>query len=271
MNQLTLLESTTKTPIEVLLQIEDDNTVTAKRVYEFLEFNPAHYSRWCKSNIDENEYAEENIDYRAFTINGEWGGQSTTDYKLSVPFAKKLCMKSGGIRGEEAREYFVKVEEAHKNIAMNLSSLSPQMQMFKHMFDAVASQEIKQAEMQKQLTAVIEKTESAEATIANIKDIVKAESDNWREWAKTTFNKAVDNSPFKDYQFLRNESYETLELRTGCNLRIRLKNKRRRLYDAGATKTQIDKITRIDIIEEDKKLKEIYTAIIKEYAIKYSA
>jgi len=91
-----LVEITHLTPIEILLQVDGDRTVTASRVYKFLELNPANFARWCKSNIVENGFAEENIDFTAFFINDEWGGQASTNYKLTISFAKKLCMKAGG-------------------------------------------------------------------------------------------------------------------------------------------------------------------------------
>ena len=38
---------------------------------------------------------------------------------------------------------------------------------------------------------------------------------------------------------------------------------------AGASKTAIDNANNLDIIGEDKKLKEIYTNIVKEMCVKY--
>ncbi|MFR5524597.1 MAG: hypothetical protein ACLTJG_06585 [[Clostridium] innocuum] len=46
-------------------------------------------------------------------------------------------------------------------------------------------------------------------------------------------------------------------------------NKRRRMADEGICKSKRDKLNYLDIIAEDKKLVEIYTAIVKELAIKY--
>lgn len=60
----------TRTPIEIALDIDSEGMTTARKLYEFLELAPQHYARWCKSNITENEFAEENVDYWAFTING---------------------------------------------------------------------------------------------------------------------------------------------------------------------------------------------------------
>lgn len=66
-----------------------------------------------------------------------------------------------------------------------------------------------------------------------------------------------------------NEAYKLLESRGACSLKQRLTNKRRRMADEGICKSKRDKLNYLDIIAEDKKLVEIYTAIVKELAIKY--
>ena len=46
-------------------------------------------------------------------------------------------------------------------------------------------------------------------------------------------------------------------------------NKRRRMADEGASKSKRDNLTKVDVILDDKKLVEIYVAVVKEFAIKY--
>ena len=46
-------------------------------------------------------------------------------------------------------------------------------------------------------------------------------------------------------------------------------NKRRRMADEGACKSKRDRLNKVDVIAEDKKLIEIYVAIVKEVAVKY--
>lgn len=52
-------------------------------------------------------------------------------------------------------------------------------------------------------------------------------------------------------------------------MNTRLRNKRSRMEDSGCTKTQINNLNKMDIIEEDKKLREIFAKIITEYEIRY--
>ena len=59
------------TPIEIALGVDGNGMTTAKRLYEFLELNPSIYSRWVKSNISDNQFAEEGVDYWALVIHHE--------------------------------------------------------------------------------------------------------------------------------------------------------------------------------------------------------
>lgn len=110
-----------QTPIEIALGIDSQGRTTAKKLYEFLELDRSHYNRWCNTNILKNKFAEEGTDYWVFAMNGEnlKGGRPTQDYKLTASFAKKLAMVSGSERGEEAREYFLKTEDALKEVALH--------------------------------------------------------------------------------------------------------------------------------------------------------
>lgn len=52
-----------QTPIEIALGVDENGMTTAKKLYEFLEMDKSHYSRWVKANIVDNEFATENEDY----------------------------------------------------------------------------------------------------------------------------------------------------------------------------------------------------------------
>lgn len=103
-------------PIEIALGIDEQGRTTAKKLYSFLELNKAVYARWCRSNITENDFAEEGVDFIVFNTNVEnpKGGRPTQDYILTATFAKKLAMASNSAKGERAREYFIRVEELLK-------------------------------------------------------------------------------------------------------------------------------------------------------------
>lgn len=56
------------------------------------------------------------------------GGRPTQDYKLSASFAKKLSMMARSEKGEQARQYFVRVEDGMKEVALRLQNMSPELQ-----------------------------------------------------------------------------------------------------------------------------------------------
>ncbi len=110
-----VLKGSKKTPIEIMLQVDGEGKTTARKLYEFLNLSKGQFARWAKTNILENSFAEDGVDFEGFDINVE--GNLTKDYKLTASFAKKLAMSSQTERGEQAREYFVKIEEQLKQIA----------------------------------------------------------------------------------------------------------------------------------------------------------
>ena len=108
-------------------------------------------------------------------------------------------------------------------------------------------------------------------TIGNIKEAVISEPDNWREDINRKLNRISQAIGHNKYQEIRAESYKILEQRAGVLLERRLDNKRSRMLKEGMSATAIKKANKMDIIDEDKKLREIYGKIVSEYLIKYVA
>lgn len=112
---------------------------------------------------------------------------------------------------------------------------------------------------------------SLETTQHAIKEAVISEPDNWREDINKKMNLIAQRIGNNQYREIRSESYKLLEQRAGVLLDRRLDNKKIRMLKEGATKTAINNVRKIDIIDEDKKLREIYGKIVSEYLIKYVA
>lgn len=117
---------TNQTPIEIALGIDEQGMTTARKLYEFLEMNKAHFQRWAKKNIENNVFYEENKDWWGFTI--MVNGNKCKDYKLTTDFAKHLSMESHSARGKEARDYYVTVENTARDTQLQLHNLSPELQ-----------------------------------------------------------------------------------------------------------------------------------------------
>lgn len=122
MNTL-LMKTSDMTPIEIALGIDEEGRTTAKKLYAFLEMDKSHYSRWVKSNIIENQFAEEGVDYfYSPCVASKGRGNFAEDYKLTASFAKKLSMTQKNEKGELARNYFVGVEDTMKLVAKSKQS-----------------------------------------------------------------------------------------------------------------------------------------------------
>ena len=89
------VDTSSQTPIEIALKIDENGMTVASNLYTFLELHPAHFSDWCRRNIKNNKFATENEDYIVFTIECEThslGVRPKADYKITSEFAKKISM-----------------------------------------------------------------------------------------------------------------------------------------------------------------------------------
>jgi hypothetical protein len=108
----------------------------------------------------------------------------------------------------------------------------------------------------------------AKQEVQAIRDVVEIRpSESWRNETNTLVKKICYK--LTDYQKPKDEIYKALQERGACDLKRRLENMRARLLLNGGSKTKADNLNYLDVIAEDKKLIEIYTAIVKEMAIKY--
>ena len=141
--------------------------------------------------------------------------------------------------------------------------MSPNLKMLQGLLDQMITQE----QLAKQAN---EKADKAIESVENIKEAVRPVFDNWREEVNKKFNR-IQRSCDCQFSLLRGEMYFELEHRAGCDLNTRIRNKKKRMTDAGCTKTEINNLNKMDLIEEDKKLREIFSKIVSEYEIKYCA
>lgn len=149
--------------------------------------------------------------------------------------------------------------------------LSPQMQLLMQMVNTMAEKEIADKERDRKIALVKETAEKAVETTEKIKDEFIQEFDNWRNDVNTKVREIAINSGIT-YQTLFSEIYSELERRAGADLSARQRNKRTRMINNGSRKSDIEKeTTKIAIVEEDKKLKQIFDDIVRRYAVKYIA
>ncbi len=255
------------TPIEIALGIDEKGMTTAKKLYEFLELNPSNYSKWYKTNIIDNQFADEGTDYEVLVPNdvNPLGGRPTQDFRLTAKFAKKLSMTQKNQKGEDAREYFTKVEGKLKEVVINRSSLSPELQMFMQMGEAMAKQELeqkRQAKEQERQALELNAVKENQKTIALALD--PNGDRNFRPWVNRSLSAIAESENYQyigsreeRYRAVRTESYERLSAKRPCRLNQRVINERDRAMEAGASQEKIKAINKISIIESDKDLKPV--------------
>ena len=143
-------------------------------------------------------------------------------------------------------------------------NLSPQLQVLIQMETRQKQIEARQAE---QATALA----GLEQKLQNTCEVIALDKTAWRKDSEHLINKIAraTGEGYGGIRLVYEEIYRSIESRAGVSLNTRLINKRNRMAGEGVCKSKRDRLTRVDIIAEDKKLIEIYVAIVKELAVKY--
>lgn len=146
------------------------------------------------------------------------------------------------------------VESYFTKKTADYSSLSPQLQYL-----------ISLEQKTKELEMAVQNTNRRLDTMC---DTMQIKGVNWRKDTHSLVNRiatATETSPRDVYL----DIYDEVEYRAGANLSVRLENLRNRLYDRGVSDSKINRLNYVDVIADDKKLTEIYIAIVKELAVRY--
>lgn len=180
-------------------------------------------------------------------------------YKLTKKGCELYSTRMTGEKGTQfAVEYIERFNKMENHIKQEIDTtqLSPELQMFQGLFNSIAKQELA--------------TKNLNTKVDGIRDVVALNTVDWRKDSRQLINKIAQcRGGFGAYKEVNNEIYKEVERRGGFMLNTRLTNKRRRMADEGANKSKRDKLTKVDVIADDKRLIEIYVAIVKEFAIKY--
>lgn len=239
--------------IKVTTNENNEQLVSGRELHEFLEVETP-YRKWFPRMT---EYGfEQGVDYTPDIFVHPKNKQETIDHAMKLDMAKEISMIQRTKKGKQARQYFIQVEKEYKQQFLDTSKLSPELQMFQGIFNAVVKQEIA--------------TKQLESKIDSVSEIVALNTLNWRKNTNSLINQVVRVQGGGDaHRTVRNEIYKEVERRAGANLSQRVTNKRRRMADEGVCKSKRDKLNQVDVIADDKKLVEIYLSVVKDYAIKH--
>ncbi len=207
--------------------------------------------------------AENSAQYQNMFAIGDYKDASGKQNKMYYMNRDGFTFIAMGFTGSKADNFKLQYIDAfnsmenHIKQQMDMSNLSPELQLMANLVNNMAKQEL----AQKQL----------ETKIDNISDIVSLNTTDWRKDANSLINRVVKvagGTP-EAHKDTRSAIFKEVDRRAGVQLETRLTNKRRRMADEGASKSKRDGLTKVDVISDDKKLVEIYVAVVKEFAIKY--
>ncbi len=181
----------------------------------------------------------------------EQGGRPRIEHILTLDMAKHIAMIQRTPQGKEIRDKLISLET-------RVQELSPELRLLINL-------EMRQKEQDRAIAEVNQRVD-------DIKDVVALNPQSWREEARKLIVRIAQS--MGGNEFIRDVQAEIFALadeRAGVSLATRLTNKRRRMADEGVCKSKRDKLNKVDVIADDKKLIEIYLAVVKEMAVQRGA
>lgn len=178
------------------------------------------------------------------------------NHSLTLDMAKHIAMIQRTPEGKAIRDQLIALET-------NVSELSPELRF-------LIGVELKQKEHDKALAAHTKEIREVNQKVDGIKDVVALSPNSWRPDARKLIVRIAQQMGGNEYiRDMQSEIFKLVDERAGVSLGTRLTFKRRRMADEGICKSVKDRLNKLDVIADDKKLIEIYIAIVKELAIKY--
>lgn len=228
----------------------------------------SNYREWINRRFSDID-AISNEDFEAVEISTP-SGQRKKDHIIKLDTAKEMAMLERNEKGKQVRRYFIEVEKRYKeakHTAGSIDGLSPQLRFMINM-------ELKQKEQDAKLSALDDKVSRQNEAIQTVKEAMTDRPDkDFSQWITETI-RAIANSPsFENnplrFQSVWSESYKRLTDKAGCRLDTLLKNAKQRAAESGASKSKIKAISKLSVIADNKRLKELYITCIREMMIAY--
>ena len=249
-----------------VVEYNNERVLTTEQVGEGFECEP----KQIKQNFNNNKerfvegkhfYKLEGEELRSFKHSVENFDLVGKNANILYLWTKRGVARHSKMLGtDRAWDMFDQLEETY--FTVHQKQLSP--------IELIAAQANALVEQERKIQAIQAKQEQQSQELQGMRDVIQLSSVSWRKETTALINKmavkAGDLSKVRDF---RRESYMLLDERMGVSVEIRLKNARKNMYEAGYSKTQIEKLNALDVIERDKKLVEGYLAVVKDMAIKY--
>lgn len=243
-----------------LVIMKNQQAVTSSlQVAEVFEKQHKHVIEAIEAKI---QSAENSAHYQKMFADGEYKDSRGRKQRLYYMNRDGFSFIAFGFTGKKADAFKLKYIEAfnqmenHIKEQLDTSTLSPELQFMNSVVQSLAKQEIANKRL--------------ENKVDNITDIIALNTTDWRKECRSLVNKmAKTQGEFGAYQEIQTAIYDEVDRRAGSSLKIRLTNLKNRMAYEGASKTKIRNTNKLDVIDNDKRLKEIYLAVVKDFAIKY--
>lgn len=161
-----------------------------------------------------------------------------------------------GFTGKKALAFKLKYIEA-------FNQMEQQIQAPQTVEDLIIMQANSMKQIRKEMT-------ETKQEVSSMKEILSINSNEWRKKVNSILNRIANNmGGVEPHRSVVNMSYERLETRAHCDLNRRLENRQTKMAAKGLSKTSIQKLNKLDCISEDKRLIEIYLAVVREMAIQF--
>lgn len=159
-----------------------------------------------------------------------------------------------GFTGKEAMTWKLKYIEAFNQMERKLQPAC---------IEDVLIQSLQEMKAQRAAIAAVNQR------VDDIRDVVALNPNGWREDARHLISRIAQHMGGVEYiRDVNTAVFKAVDERGGVSLATRLTNKRQRMASEGVCKSKRDKLTKVDIISDDKKLIEIYLSVVKDFAIK---
>ena len=103
--------------VKELIKVTNENgrqLVSARELYKGLGLARTKWTNWSKINIKENEFFLEDVNWSEVSLSVTGG--KTTDYIITLEFAKHLALMARTSKSHEYRNYFLECEKQLKKV-----------------------------------------------------------------------------------------------------------------------------------------------------------
>lgn len=253
MNELRLLENEL---VPVYVTSTGEKVVYGSELHGVLKVK-SNYRDWIRNRLNECE-AVENEDFEAAKILAP-SGQTMKEHIIKLDTAKEMAMLERNEQGKRVRRYFIKIEKKYKEEKRSGPT-------------CIEDVLIQSLQEMKYIRARVDKQSEA---IHTVKEAMTAPAieEPFSTWVARTIESIANSpefngNPFR-YQTVWGESYKRLTDKAGCRLDVLKKNAQKRAAENGLSKSKVKAISKLSVIEADKRLKALYITVLQEMTVAY--